>query len=319
MITLKKTIHIMLAGAVQTGKTMQIERAFNLAIQQPDGSVCHPFRPALFITIAGDAMSAGGTASAMLTDPACDHVTCGTVDEAREAIQTRIAKGHSSGQPYRLVAIDSWSALRDAACEEVADQAVTDGASRNLVNSPQKSIAFNARDQAARAKPALDRVLNAMRAQMVGTSAPPRLFMSTCHTEDEYEGPETARVKVGTKLRLQPSIQHKVTASANIIWHTVRVDPDFSRLTPEAIASSTASSYFGIYTRPGTFPVSLRCPWIKAQTAGHMAPFGRVPTMWQWPDLGAPLAHMLASQHGMSSVTAVTDDDGETIGYTLNH
>lgn len=317
MITTKKTIHIMLAGAVQTGKTVQIERAFNLQVQGPDGEVCHPFRPALFISIAGDAMSAAGTASAMLTDPMCDHITVGSVDEVRDAIQSRIAKGHASGQPYRLVAIDSWSAIRDTACAEVVEQAVQEGASRNVVNRPQASIAYNARDQAARAKPALDRVINAMMAQMTGVASVPRLFISTCHTEDNFEGPENARIKVGTKLRLMPSIQHKITASANIIWHTVRIDPDYSRYSPEKINECDLSTYYAIYTRPGAFPVSLRCEWIKFQAVGHMSAFGLVPVMWRDPDLAAPLAYMLASQHGLIA-SPIGDDAGNVIGYTLN-
>jgi hypothetical protein len=318
MITTKKTLHIMLAGEQGTGKTIQIERAFNLAIRTP-ADEGHPFRPAIFITIGGDTMSAGGTAGEMLSDPACVHVQCGTVDEVRKAIEKEIPKGHATLGPFRLVAIDSWSALRNVALAEVNDQAVKDGANTNLGGSAQKSIAFNFMDMSNRALPSMIRVVQALRSVMSATSAPPRLFVSTCHTVEEWKGQDPNRVQVGTKLAVQPSFAAaNLVPSANIIWQTVRIDPDFSRLNVDQINASPMTSTYEIHTRCGTYPRYMYCGFIKRQGAGSMAVFDQVPTIWKSPDLAYPLAQMLAAQHGFSSANAIDDEEGRIIGYTLH-
>jgi hypothetical protein len=307
---LDRTIHVGLAGDVNSGKTMQALSAFNMTIEDDDGNVSHPFRPALYIAIGGDSMSAAGTASAMLSDPDCVFIHAGTIDDIEQAFRVKIPEGHPTRGAYRMVVIDSWSSVKNVVIAHIQQKTIDDGGSTSLSGGKgdrSKLLAYNSYDMGNAAQPTVSRLFGHARAEITRTDAPPRLFISMCHIDDKTDKVAGNDVRVGTQLAVSKSIRMQLWMCINIMWLMHRDDPDMSNIPAAKVNEAWASgqlvtNYYALTLR-GNQPMMRSAQYkqvdfIKRQTEGHMAPFGLVPPVWSNPTIGLPLALMIAESHG---------------------
>ena len=298
---LKDSLSIMLTGEANSGKTHQIEQVFNLFVETPDGEVIYPFRPALFLATGGDRFSAAGTASEMAQHPDCKFIRAGTVDEAIATLREEVTRADQAGRPYRMVVHDSWSSFRDQAAQEVRDRAVNEASGgKGLGGQARKNVANNWKDIHSLALGDIGSLVNAF---FECGAARPRLMISTCHTEERDPAVEPLKPP-GQTLRVSKTIQHKIHAGANIVWHMIRSSPDVSRYAlgdPRAEELLKNPERFAV-TTPGNYPAPIGNLWFPKVQGDHgsLEVFAKLtPPVLRDPNLANQLQIVLMHQHGL--------------------